>query len=136
MPLAGGEIDDITAFEARSRVSGPHNVDDATLVRLGRCYGSDMPAVLKLLEAEPALRAPLSSSCEVTHAELVFAVRHEMAVRLTDALLRRTDAGSAGHPGPEAASSAASTMAAELRWPPARAREELAAVDRWYQIPE
>jgi glycerol-3-phosphate dehydrogenase len=135
-PLAGGEIDDIAAFEARSRVSGPHNVDDATLVRLGRCYGSDMPAVLKLLEADPALRAPLSSSCEVTHAELVFAVRHEMAVRLTDALVRRTDAGSAGHPGPEAASSAASTMAAELHWPPARAREELAAVDRWYQIPE
>jgi glycerol-3-phosphate dehydrogenase len=58
-----------------------------------------------------------------------------MAVHLADALIRRTDAGSAGHPGGDAVRAAAEVMAAELGWDARRVREEIDAVDRFYRIP-
>jgi len=57
-----------------------------------------------------------------------------MAVRLDDVLRRRTDAGSAGHPGADAAAAAAAVMAGELGWTASRVDEEIAAFDRSYQL--
>ena len=67
-------------------------------------------------------------------AEIAFAAREEMAVHLTDALLRRTDAGSAGHPGCDAVANAAKVMGDLLGWSDDRRREEIAAVERTYVI--
>jgi glycerol-3-phosphate dehydrogenase len=64
----------------------------------------------------------------------VFAVREEMAVHLSDALLRRTDAGSAGHPGCDAVANAAKVMGDILGWSEDRRRDEIAAVERVYTI--
>jgi glycerol-3-phosphate dehydrogenase len=72
----------------------------------------------------------------VTRAEILHAIRHEMTVHLADAVIRRTDAGSAGHPGAEAVQAAASVMAAELGWTDTRVRGEIDAVDRFYRIPD
>jgi glycerol-3-phosphate dehydrogenase len=57
-----------------------------------------------------------------------------MAVHLTDALLRRTDAGSAGHPGCDAVANAAMLMGDILGWNDDRRRDEIAAVERVYAI--
>jgi glycerol-3-phosphate dehydrogenase len=88
--------------------------------------------VARITRDAPALSATLSTTCPVTRAGVVHAVRHEMAIHLADALLRRTDAGTAGHPGTDALRAAADVMAEELGWAPSRIADEIAAVDAVY----
>ena len=52
----------------------------------------------------PALGRPLGRDCDVIGAEILYAARREMALKLGDALIRRTEAGAAGHPGADASS--------------------------------
>ena len=84
------------------------------------------------MDERPALAAPLGPSCPVTGAEIVRAVREEMAVTLADALVRRTGAGAGGHPGQDAARAAAVLMAAELGWSASQVERELQALDAFY----
>jgi glycerol-3-phosphate dehydrogenase len=59
-------------------------------------------------------------------------MRREAAVTLADTLLRRTEAGTAGHPGRAAVDAAAALMAPELGWDAARTAAEVAAFDDVY----
>jgi glycerol-3-phosphate dehydrogenase len=54
---------------------------------------------------------------------------------LSDALIRRTEAGSAGHPGRDAIASAAAAMARELSWNDRRVADEIAETAAFYQLP-
>lgn len=132
--LDGGAIDRFDTYlrDCVSRVQG-HQVDVARLVR---AYGTHHPVVLTLMSARPDLAVPLGARCPVTRAEIVFAVTSEMAVRLTDALLRRTDAGTRGHPGADAVAAAADLMAERLEWSPERRADEIAAFEQTYPSAE
>ena len=55
-------------------------------------YGSDAPAVRELMDAQPALAAPLHPALPYTEAEVVWATRAEMARSVEDVLARRTRA--------------------------------------------
>jgi glycerol-3-phosphate dehydrogenase len=55
-------------------------------------YGSDAPGVQRLMQADPSLSEPLHSALPYTAAEVVWAVREEMARTLEDVLARRTRA--------------------------------------------
>jgi glycerol-3-phosphate dehydrogenase len=59
-----------------------------------------------------------------------------MALTLADALIRRTEAGSAGHPGDDAINRAAEVMAAELGWDERQRRAEIDEVQAFYELPE
>ncbi|WP_431950740.1 glycerol-3-phosphate dehydrogenase/oxidase [Actinacidiphila sp. bgisy167] len=61
--------------------------------RLVRRYSTEAPAVHALGDADPALRRPVVPGHPVTHAELVWAVRHEGALDTGDLLDRRTRIG-------------------------------------------
>jgi glycerol-3-phosphate dehydrogenase len=111
--------------------------------KLGRPSGSRTPslepvpepdrtAIDDLVRRNPSLAAPLGESCAVTRAEIARATRDEMAIHLADALLRRTAAGTGGHPGAEALRSAAAVMAEELGWTASRTADEIAAVEALY----
>lgn len=52
-------------------------------------YGSDEPAIMKLIEQNPALGERLSEKYGYTAAEVVWAVREEMARTVEDVLARR-----------------------------------------------
>jgi glycerol-3-phosphate dehydrogenase len=134
-PLVGGTIDDLATFLASARTASPA-LPAASLERLARSYGAEYPRVLSLLEADPALSAPLGVTCPVTGAEIVFAVREEMGVRLSDVLLRRTEAGSAGHPGEDAVRNAATLMSRERGWDAAQRDAEIEAVEQTYRWPQ
>jgi glycerol-3-phosphate dehydrogenase len=86
--------------------------------------------VLALAETQPNLTERVGDGIPVIGAQLVWAVRHEMAITLTDAVMRRTPLGALGHPGDDTAGRAAAIVAAELRWDEARTRRELAALSR------
>jgi glycerol-3-phosphate dehydrogenase len=68
----------------------------------------------------------------VSEPDLVRAVRDEMAVTLSDAVIRRTPLGAVGYPGDVAVGRAAEIVGRELRWSEDRKREEIAAVRRFY----
>ncbi|MYD70855.1 MAG: glycerol-3-phosphate dehydrogenase/oxidase [Acidobacteria bacterium] len=135
-PLAGGDIPDVDAFVRDAAAEGEGAEPAELRRRLARTYGTRYEALAAELSASPEARAPLSPTCAVTVGEVRHAVREEMALRLSDVLLRRTEAGSAGDPGDEAVAAAARVMAGELAWTPAQVEREVTDLRRVYQLPD
>jgi glycerol-3-phosphate dehydrogenase len=133
--VEGGAIADTAAFRAAVEREHGATLGAETVCRLTITYGTTYTQVVQLLTDEPALALPLSKDCPVTVAEITYAARHESAVTLSDALIRRTEAGSAGHPGAEALSRAGQVMAAELGWNESKTAAEIAAADEFYKMP-
>ena len=101
---------------------------------MAAAYGPAHANVLGLIEAQPGLADRIGDDMPVIGAELVWAVRHEMAMTLADAVVRRTPLGALGHPGEAAASRAAAILAGELRWDDERREAELNALTAIYRI--
>jgi glycerol-3-phosphate dehydrogenase len=134
MAVVGGNIENKETFLRSVLLREADGVPREVLRRLALTYGTRYEAVLELVKTDAALAEPLGPRCDVTAAEFVHAVRQESAISLTDALIRRTEAGSAGHPGPDAVNRAGALIAQELRWTPDRLRREIEAVDHFYQL--
>jgi glycerol-3-phosphate dehydrogenase len=99
-------------------------------------YGELAAEIVRLMGTEARLREPLAADRPSVAAEVVYVVRSEMAVHLSDIVIRRLGLGAAGHPGPEVLAAAAAVAAAELGWDDAALRAEIAEVDRFYAIPD
>jgi len=112
----------------RIRLHGAEGWDAPGIRReLGERYGSDGRDVMALERSDPALAAPIVEGLPHTRAEVVYAVREEMARRVDDVLSRRTrlrlqarDASAA------VADAVAGIMAAELGWSDAERAAEVA----------
>src|SRR5207245_8131372 len=93
---------------------------------LVRSYGSGWAAVMKLVDRDHALGGPIMGGRPEIWAEVVHAVEREMALRLTDLLVRRlhlfyeANAHATG-----AARPVAEKMAGLLGWDAARRAHEL-----------
>jgi glycerol-3-phosphate dehydrogenase len=134
-PVRGGAITNKEQFLKAVASRAVDGVSRDTLRRLALTYGTEYDEVLQPVREAPNLAVPLGQSCDVTAAEILYAVRHEAAVRLSDALIRRTEAGSAGHPGSDAIERAAAIVAGELGWDEWKARNEIAEVEAFYRVP-
>jgi glycerol-3-phosphate dehydrogenase len=125
-PLWGGDIASLEAFRqagAKALAFLPPAVAD----RLLRTYGTQYEAILELGRRRPELMTVLPGS-DVLQAEVVHAVTEEMAIRLGDVVLRRTDLGSLEHPGEAALRACAQLMAKELGWDETKIALEIADV--------
>jgi glycerol-3-phosphate dehydrogenase len=138
-PLPGGDIERWESFlagvraVARQRIAGT-TIDVDVLEDMALSYGSSYRAVLELAEhghgeGDPALAERLTPDRPVIAAEVVHAVRAEMAVKLEDVVFRRTGLGTIGHPGRRCLERCAQLMAAELDWNEARRRQEIERVE-------
>jgi glycerol-3-phosphate dehydrogenase len=67
-------------------------------------------------------------------AEVIHAIRAEMACTLGDIVIRRSELGSAGHPGSAVVEAVAAVAGDELGWSADRRASEVAAVDAFYRI--
>jgi len=124
--LDGGEIDDIEALV--DSAERQHQALPAQAVRaLVHNHGAAYPRVLAGLGDRPELGKTLGSS-PVIAAEVVHAVREEMALTMADVAFRRTDLATAGDPGEAALRECAAVMAGECGWDQARTGEELERV--------
>ena len=82
-----------------------------------------------------------SGRLPIDHADAVLpipqlarkAVRDEMAIHLTDFMLRRTTIGELGYPGDELTRECAEAMASEADWHPERVAKELASLREHYR---
>jgi len=94
--------------------------------RLESLYGTRAAVVAELIQDEVALAEPLSDGCSVIGVEVIFAVRGEMAMTLSDCLLRRIGLACSPREATAAAPAAARLMARELGWDAERERMEQA----------
>jgi glycerol-3-phosphate dehydrogenase len=120
----GGHIERVDEFEADALAACPEGVPAGCLAALLRNHGSEYRRVLERGADDASLLQTLPGS-DTLRAEVVHAVRAEMALRLEDVVFGRTDLGTAGHPGAEALEGAAALMAAELGWDRSRRHSEL-----------
>jgi glycerol-3-phosphate dehydrogenase len=120
----------LTIGEARrEHDSGlPHD----TIPHLVTAYGSRYRDVLDLADEKVEWRARVGADSPVIGAELAWAARHEMAITLADAVLRRTPLGALGDPGGAALARAAAIVGAELGWSDERRQAEVARVQAFY----
>jgi glycerol-3-phosphate dehydrogenase len=128
-PLPGGAIEDFQAFARDVAARRPEWLPREAAEQLMRNYGTRALRVLALAEREPALRRCLRGS-RVSFAELAYAVREEMAERMTDLVFRRTELGTAGHPGDDALEDLQEFLRVERGWSERRIGQERAAVER------
>ena len=112
-----------------------HGIAPEALKRIATIYGTGYDQVLQIARDKPALARPLGRDCDVIGAEILYAARREMALKLGDAVIRRTEAGAAGHPGTDALERAAAIMARAHEWDEWRMRNEIAEVEAFFKLP-
>ncbi len=124
-PLPGGEAHDLQVLVEEAEREG---FSRELAEHLVRSYGSESPAVTRLAISEPELAEPVFPSHPAILAELVHAIRREMAITLGDLLIRRTHVFHevSGH-GTEYIARIADLAAAEMGWDPERKEAEIAA---------
>ena len=129
LPLAGGEIEDFAAFEAQALRTKPAGVDTASMRALLRNHGTRYAQVLRTQDRHEVVGACIPDTTTLL-AEVRHAIEHEMAMKLEDVVMRRTELAAGSHPGRRALEAAAMEMAQHLRWSDGRMREELSATER------
>ena len=130
--LPGGGLRDATLAIADARRDHDGDLPSDTIPHLIAAYGSRYRDILELAGSRPQWRTRIADDSPVVGAQLVWAVRKEMAITLADAMIRRTPIGALGCPSERALNTAAAIVGAELGWSAERRGEEIAAVTRFY----
>lgn len=134
-PLHGASIVHMGDFLSAAAPGEVGDISAETLRRIARTYGTGYDSVLRIARNAPVLAQPLGRGCSVIGAEILYAAKQEMAFTLADAMIRRTEAGAAGHPGTDALEHAATIMAKAHGWNAARTRSEIEDVESFYRLP-
>lgn len=127
--LPGGRFSSFLAFERALEAKHPSL---SSMPHLARLYGAQLPDVLALGDDDLQLLKPIGTAGDIA-AQIVHAVRNEMAMTLEDVVMRRTCIGQFASPSPEVLESAAGIMARELKWNAVRRHKEVEAVKRLFQ---
>jgi glycerol-3-phosphate dehydrogenase len=95
-------------------------------------YGDRCAAIVRLMAERSDWRMPLVPGRPMIGAEVIHAIRAEMACTLADIVVRRTELGAMGHPGGDVVEAIARIAGDELGWDAARRGREIAAIDEFY----
>ena len=123
-PTAGGDVGRFADFLAAQK---KEHGDLPTLEHLAHMYGTRLSDMLAEANNRPELREAVGAAGDIG-AQILFAVREEMALTLSDVVMRRTCMGQVGAPPRDALETASKIMAAELGWDEARRAAEIAAL--------
>lgn len=131
--LYGSEITDIKGYIDRF-VRENSGFPENTLDYLARNYGTEASRVLDIARSSKDLAQPLNQDGEML-AEVVYAIRYEMAKTLGDIIFRRTGLGTLGNPGKTVLEKIAKVAARELKWSDSRKKKEIAEATERLKIP-
>jgi glycerol-3-phosphate dehydrogenase len=122
-PLPGGGVKDLSVVAQDIEREGFSPPVAEHLVQL---FGSEAAAVVHVAQSDPALKRPIVPGHPAMRAEIVHAIRREMALTLSDLLVRRTHIAyeARGHGVAEAAD-IVDLAARHLDWSAARQATEL-----------
>ena len=111
--------------------------DAETARHLVEAYGPGASKVLEIIRENPKLSSKIASETPYLMAEVVYAARYEMAMKLIDFMLRRTQlAYRLRDHGRSKQQSIAGIMARELGWPPDIVTRELVEFEQAYKLIE
>ena len=105
--LVGGNIENLSALKLKMQDNFGSKIVSNEINRLVETYGSESEKVLKHME---------SDRDSVLRAEILFSIKEEMAVSLSDVFLRRTGLGDSEEPKSHQINLAADILAYELSW--------------------
>ena len=125
--IDGGRIDRFEDFLRQATLEESPALNPDVMHGLLHNHGSEYREVLKYIDQDPKYAETLPGST-VTKAEVIHAVRDEMAHKLGDIVFRRTDLGTGGDPGEPALRECADLMASELEWNEERVQKEIKEV--------
>jgi len=132
IPIFGGDFDDLTRLLSDACRQYGGKFENDVIQHLVHNYGSRYTDVAKYFKLDQMNTQKIDGS-NVLKAEILHAVREEMAQKLSDVVLRRTDLGTAGHPGETALNTCAQIMALEFEWNKQRMIKELDDVENMYK---
>ena len=124
-PLHGGQMADFEAYLHQEILRQAMGLSAENIRHLVSQYGTEYREVLALLDDEPQPAETSTETSRVLKAEVLHAVREEMAQNLSDVIFRRTTLGIVGAPPKRTLNEVASIMSKELGWDRARARREV-----------
>lgn len=131
--LPTAEITDVEAIAIEAARAAHLDLPPPLVRHLASWYGSATAPVIAVMAERNDWREPLAPATLVTGAEIAHAARHEQALRLRDAVLRRTLLGSAGHPGRDAIDKSAAIMAEIHGWNESRVADEKQRLEDSYR---
>ncbi|RMH05962.1 MAG: glycerol-3-phosphate dehydrogenase/oxidase [Nitrospirae bacterium] len=126
-PLTGGDFEDFEALCAEAHAAWPAPVSPQSLQAMIHCVGTKYRDLVRLAAAYKDWAQPIGAT-EVYKAQVIYAVREEMAQKLSDVVFRRTDLATATHPGLNVLRICADLMGNELGWDYRRREEEIEEV--------
>lgn len=133
-PIKGGHIEDFEDFVKQTLKEVPRGIDERLVEHLTYTYGSELSNILRSIQENFELADRVDSQSPVTVAEILYAIRNEMAMTLGDVIQRRTELGAAGLPSMDALHRCATLMAGEHGWSLERRQQEIDAVIRAYHF--
>lgn len=102
---------------------------------LAKSYGTEIDEIFSIAIKNKTLLEPLNTDGE-NLAQVLFAIKNEMARTLPDIMLRRTGLALLGHPGNETIEKVAKLAAKELSWDSIKMNEEIQNMEEILKIPK
>jgi len=127
-PVPAGPPGFLTLCDEVAAAAGRLPLPPDSVPLLAERYGTGYGAILDLVEGEPALGKPLLEGLPFCRAEVIHAVRAEMARTLEDVLRRRVPILVLDRVPRKVTADAASLMGRELGWSEERQAHEVAAL--------
>ena len=132
-PIYGGSMGRFPEFLDQEVRRNPLQLREPSLRHLIGTYGSAYTDVIRHVEEDSGNALPVVEGSPVLKAEVLHAVREEQAVDLASVILRRTELGSAGHPGRSCLEACTAVIASELGWDPRKTAAEIESMEEIYR---
>ena len=127
------EIENFHDFVVEKQKQYP-NLLPEQIEYLAKSFGTEIDEVFEIAKENPPYEKPLNTDGE-NLAQVVFAIRNEMAKTLPDIMLRRTGLAQLGNPGKEIITKVAKLAAKELNWSVTKMNEEVCKLEELLKIP-
>lgn len=131
-PVFGGDIENLEDFINEEKSKAPRGLSENNIEHLVLNYGTEYSSILKYVEENQEWARPIFADSEILRAEVIYAVREEMAIKLSDVVRRRTELGTAGCPEDAALQTCADLVGHELGWDKERKKIEIWETKRIY----
>ena len=132
MRLQDGQMESFSGYLAQANHEEKESMNVQLVDHLVRSYGSEYPKVVRGIGKKSDMEVLSLGSPDVLRAVTLHAIEEEMAVKLSDVILRRTALGSAGRPQAEHLEYCAKVMGEACGWDESRMNAEIEAVTAVY----
>ena len=131
--LVDGEIENFLGFRAETIEKWKGRMSESLIERLATIYGTEFEAMLSegnIGTTDDADKNDCVALSDLLNAQTLYAVRQEMAEKLSDVVFRRTEPGATGSPCQSTLQTIGRVLAGELGWSHARLEQEIEGVNQ------